>query len=558
MKKFTIFIIILALVVGIYGLYYYQKNVYSKDVLKLEILGQEETELLQEIKYTVKYKNNGNVRLEEPELVFDYPDNALPADGTSLRVVKKSEELGEVIYPGQEKTFTFTARLMGQEGEVKEARASLSYQPKNLKARYVSETSFTTIIKKIPLNFDFDLSSKIESGKELKFRLNYFSNVDYPLAGLRIIIDYPSGFEFIDSTPKSLEKTEWDIGLLNKAEGGRIEISGKLVGEVGAEKIFQAKIGTWQDGEFILLKEVSRGITVIKPALYITQQINNNPKFTASPGDLLHYEVFFRNIGEEFLNDMFLLVTLNGSAFDFETVRAPEGDFTPGDNSIIWDWRRVKNLQLLSPQSEGKVEFWVELKDEWEIKNLEDKNPEIKTIIFLSQAKEEFTNKVNSKLAISQKGYFNDEIFGNSGPLPPKAGEATTYTITWQAKNYYNEVKDAKVKAVLPKNVSLTGKIFPQEQTDKITFDSQSREIVWNVGDLAVGQGILTSAPNISFQVAFLPGESQKGQIPEIIGQAEIIGQDEWTGETLRVSSPSINTALPDDGRVSEEQGRVR
>lgn len=558
MKKFTIFIIISALLVGIYGLYYYQKNVYSKDVLKLEILGQEETELLQEIKYTVKYKNNGNVRLEEPELVFDYPDNALPADGSSLRVVKKSEELGEAIYPGQEKTFTFTARLMGQEGEVKEARASLSYQPKNLKARYVSETSFTTIIKKIPLNFDFDLSPKIESGKELKFRLNYFSNVDYPLAGLRVIIDYPSGFEFIDSTPKSLEETEWDIGLLNKAEGGRIEISGKLAGEVGADKIFRAKIGTWQDGEFILLKEVSRGITVIKPALYITQQINNNPKFTASPGDLLHYEVFFRNIGEEFLNDMFLLVTLSGSAFDFETIRAPEGDFTPGDNSIIWDWRRVKNLQLLSPQSEGKVEFWVELKDEWEIKNLEDKNPEIKTIIFLSQAKEEFTNKVNSKLAISQKGYFNDEIFGNSGPLPPKAGEATTYTITWQAKNYYNEVKDAKVKAVLPENVSLTGKIFPQEQTDKITFDSQSREMVWNVGDLAAGQGILTSAPNISFQVAFLPEESQKGQIPEIIGQAEIIGQDEWTGETLRVSSPSINAALPDDERVSEEQGRVR
>jgi hypothetical protein len=558
MKKFTILIIVSALVVGIYGLYYYQKNVYSKDVLKLEILGQEETELLQEIKYTVKYKNNGNVRLEEPELVFDYPDNALPTDGTSLRVVKKSEELGEVIYPGQEKTFTFTARLMGQEGEVKEARASLSYQPKNLKARYVSETSFTTVIKKIPLNFDFDLSSKIESGKELKFRLNYFSNVDYPLAELSVIIDYPSGFEFIDSVPKSLEKTEWDIGLLNKAEGGRIEISGKLAGEVGADKVFRARIGTWQDGEFILLKEVSRGITVIKPALYITQQINNNPKFAASPGDLLHYEVFFRNIGEEFLNDMFLLITLNGSAFDFETVRAPEGDFTPGDNSIIWDWRRVRDLQLLSPQSEGKVEFWVELKDEWEIKNLEDKNPEIKTIIFLSQAKEEFINKVNSKLAISQKGYFNDEIFGNSGPLPPKAGEATTYTVTWQVKNYYNQVKDVKVKAVLPKNVSLTGRIFPQEQTDKITFDSQSREIVWNVGDLSVGQGILTPAPNISFQIAFLPEESQKGQIPEIIGQAEIIGQDEWTGETLRVSSPSINAALPDDGRVSEEQGRVR
>ncbi len=218
MKKFTIFIIILTLIVGIFGFYYYQKNVYSKDILKLEILGQEEVELLQEVKYIVKYKNNGNVRLEEPELIFDYPANSLPADGTALRVIKKSEELGEVIYPGQEKTFTFTARLMGQEGQTKEAQATLSYQPKNLKARYVSKTSFTTIIKKIPLNFDFDLSPKIESGKELKFRLNYFSNVDYPLSGLRVMVDYPSGFEFIDSAPKSLEKIEWDVGLLNKAE----------------------------------------------------------------------------------------------------------------------------------------------------------------------------------------------------------------------------------------------------------------------------------------------------------------------------------------------------
>jgi len=558
MKKFTIFIIILTVIVGIFGFYYYQRNIYSKDILRLEILGQEETELLQEIKYIVKYKNNGNVRLEEPELIFDYPSYSIPADGTSLRVIKKSEELGGVIYPGQEKTFTFTTRLMGREGEIKEAQVTLSYRPKNLKARYESKTSFTTIIKKVPLNFDFDLSAKIESGKELKFRLNYFSNVDYPLSGLTVMIDYPSGFEFIDSAPKSLEKTEWDLGLLNKAEGGRVEISGKLMGEVGEEKVFRARIGSWQDGEFILLREAARGITIIRPALYITQQINNNPKFIASPGNLLHYEIFFKNIGEEFLSDMFLLVTLTGSAFDFKTVQAPEGDFTPGDNSIIWDWRKVRDLQLLPPQSEGKIEFWVKLKDEWEIKGLEDKNPEILSRIFLSQVKEEFANKVNSKLIVSQKGYFSDEVFGNAGPLPPKIGETTTYTIIWQVKNYYNEMKDVKVKATLPKNVNLTGKIFPEAEVDKITFDSQSREIVWNVGDLMVGQGVLNQGPNISFQIAFLPEENQKGETPELISQAKIIGQDQWTGEILQSTASFIDTTLQDDQAIAPGAGVVQ
>jgi len=558
MRKFVLFIIILAVIVGIYGLYYYQRNIYSKDILKLEVLGPTETDLLQEITYTVKYKNNGNVRLEEPELVFEFPDNSIPANGTSLRVVKKAEELEGAIYPGQEKTFTFTARLMGQEGEAKEVKATLSYRPKNLKARYESKTSFTTIIKKVALNFDFDLPAEIESGKELAFRLNYFSNVDYPLSGLGIVIDYPVGFEFIDSTPKSLEKNEWEVGLLNKAQGGRIEISGKLTGEVGEEKVFRAKIGSWKDGEFILLKEVARGITMIRPALYITQQINNNPKFVANPGDLLHYEIFFKNIGEEYLTDLFLLVNLSGSAFDFVTIQAPEGDFTAGENSIIWDWRRVGDLQILPPQSEGKVEFWVKLKDEWEIKSSADKNPQIKTTVFLSQVKEEFVNKVNSKVVLTQKGYFNDEAFGNSGPLPPEVGRTTTYTIGWQIKNYYNDLKNVKVKATLPDSVNLTGKIFPEEQADKITFDSQSREIIWNIGELTAGQGILTSSFDIYFQIAFLPGESLRGQTPELISAATITSQDGWTGEIIEATSSSIDTSLPDDDSVSAEEGRVK
>ena len=337
MKKITLFIVILAAITGIAGSYYYQKNIYSKEILKLEILGPEETDLLQEVEYIVKYKNNGDTRLEEPELIFEYPEYSIPIGETSLRITKNSEELGGAIYPGEEKTFNFKVRLLGKEGEAKTAKAILSYRPKNLKASYESSTTFTTIIKKVPLTFEFDLPSKVESGKEFKFRLNYFSNIDYPLSNLRIAIEYPSNFEFIESTPKSLEKKEWDIGLLNKAEGGRIEITGKLSGEVGEEKVFQAEIGSWQEGEFVLLKEINEGIALVKPSLYISQQINGNPKYITSPGDLLHYQIFFKNIGEEFLSNLFLISKLEGKALNFETLKSPQGSFASGDNSIIFD-----------------------------------------------------------------------------------------------------------------------------------------------------------------------------------------------------------------------------
>jgi len=375
---------------------------------------------------------------------------------------------------------------------------------------------------------------------------------------LRVKILYPSEFEFISSKPSALEKTEWDIGILNKAKGGRIEIAGRIFGEPGQQKIFHAELGVWQDGTFVLLKQVFQGIELVKPSLFITQQINGNPEYIASPGDLLHYEIFFKNIGDEPIRDLFLVAKLKGEPFDFETIKSELGSFEQGDNSIIFDSRRVPKLKFLEEQEEGSVEFWIEVKKKWDIKKSENINPILINKVYLSQRKE-FTTKVNTILDFSQKAYYNDEVFGNSGPVPLKIGEPTTYTIIWQVKNHYNSVRNVKIKAVLPSGSLLTGKIFPEEQAEKFAFDSESREIVWTIGDVEAGQGILDQLPsiNIAFQISFTPEDSQKGTFPEIISQAEITGEDAWTGEILSFISPAKNTSLSDDDTITQEQGIV-
>jgi len=553
-KNFKFFIGILVILIITITFLNWQKNTYSKEVLKLEILGPTEVILGQEVEYIVKYKNNGNFRLESPELVFQPPENSIKDEKIFERQILGKDQLGEAIYPGEEKSISFKMQLLGKEGEAKLTNASLSYQPKNLKARYTSATSFTTTIKSVPITFEFDLPSKVEVNKDFVFRINYFSNLDFLLTDLRTQIEYPFGFEFIESTPKSLEKAEWVIPVLNKSQGGRIEIKGKLGGEIGEAKIFKAKLGIWKEGEFILLKEAERGVETTKLSLYLRQEINGNPQYAAMPGDWLHYEIYFKNIGDEELSNLSLINKLEGEAFDFQTIKSDLGQAESGDNSVIFDWVRVPKLQYLAPMDEGKVDFWIKVKSD--LGNV--KNPVLSNKVFIGQLKEEFSTKISSKLEIAQKGYFEDEIFGNSGTLPPKVNETTTYTIIWQVKNYYSDIKNAKVKATLPSQVSLTGKIFPEEMTSKFSFDSQSKEIVWLIGDLEREIGISKPPLTLAFQIAFLPDESQKGQTPEIIGEAKISGEDSWTESEIEAISPTITTALPDDSTMTPEKGIVQ
>ena len=366
------------------------------------------------------------------------------------------------------------------------------------------------------------------------------------------------GFEFKESNPKAIDKNEWEIGLLNKMEGGRIEIKGKLSGEIQEQKVFQAKIGVWQEDEFILLKEKTEGVEITEPQLSILQQINGAPEYVANPGDLLHYEIFFRNISEERFSDLFLISRLEGRAFDFDTLRTDAGQFNKGDSSIIFDWRKVPKLEFLGQGEEGKVEFWINLKEGWEQLSSQEKNFVLKNKVILSQVKEEFETKINSKLEIKQAGYFQDEVFGNSGPIPPRVGETTTYTVNWQAKNYYNDVRNAKVKAILPSNVQLTGKIFPEGESSKFAFDSQSREIVWQAGDISAGSGNFFLGPSITFQIAFTPDASQRGRAPNLINEAKISGEDSWTEKSLQATSSVINTTLPNDSTMTPEKGIVQ
>ena len=285
-----------------------------------------------------------------------------------------------------------------------------------------------------------------------------------------------------------------------------------------------------------------------KPSLYISQQVNGNSDYVASLGEALHYEIYFKNVGEEALSDMFLAVKLQGDGFNYDSLKAPKGSFRKGDNSVVFDSRDVTKLNFLDTGKEGKVEFWIDVKEDWQP---ETGKPELTNQVLLGQAQEEFTTVVSSGLQLNQVGYFENEVFHNTGPIPPEVGKSTEYVVMWKPELKFGRAKDVKIKSELPDNVEFTGKAFPEEQSSKFNFNSETRELTWDLGTI----GGTSTIPNISFQVELTPNSSQKGSTPTIIKEAEITGVDPLTETKMNATSSAVDTTLSED---SDSEGEVQ
>lgn len=554
-KKVIKIALVIMVLLALLGAWFWFRNVYSREVVRLEILGPSEVEAGSEVTYTVRYKNNGNIRLEEPRLVFEYPETSVMTgqwlnmndERVIVRDNRRVEILLDDLQPGEERAEEFTAIIFGIDNTTLQAVARLEYRPRGLNVRFESETSHTLRISGVPLTFEIHLPSRAEPGTEFSFDVNYFSKMNYPLTDLRIKIEYPSEFRFTSSRPKpSFENSEWEIGVLNRGQGGRIEVSGILQDSLMEAKTFEATLGFWQAGRFIPLKKSARGIELAAPPIFISYWVNERTDYSASFGEYLYYEISFLNTGETPLQDLFMTVKLDESVLDFDSVQPGLGNFQKSTGTILWDSNKVSELRFLPSMEEGRVSFWVRAKE-----NVEGINLVIRADVLLSNVRERINTKVNSKTSIVQEGYFKLGPFSNYGPQPPTVGSLTSYSVRWRVNNRHNNLKDAKIRATLAPGVRLSGEISPEGKN--IFFDSDSREVIWDIGDISAGQEL-----EAYFQIIFDPMSNQRGDSVELVSSATFSGMDTWTESMISSSYEGVDSTLPDDPSMDQASGIIQ
>jgi hypothetical protein len=525
LKKIVLVLLVLIAITIAFGYFYYQKNVFGQDKIYFEITAPENMVMGEEIEYIIRYKNNSETRLEDVVLTFEYPENAIIIEEENEAIQKRGDVRREVtvgeLNPGEEKTVIFKARLLGQKGDSLETLAWLRYVPKNLAAKYEIKRTHTAIINSVPINFEFQVPSSVDPEQESSFRLRFSSNIDYPLTDLEVQLKYPTEFEFIRSTPKTDSETKnlWTWAVLNNNEDGIIDFDGILKGESGDAKIFSATLGIWKGDKYIVLSQATKGTAISQSSLLLDMQVNGVTDHVATPGELLHYEVFYRNVGEETLENLFLLVNLDKDTLNFNQLETTNGRFQEDRGVIIWSYTFDFALQSLQKNEEGKVDFWVRVREDLPY------NPEIKVEASMENAKKTLATKVNTVLSLNQEVIRMGSPFEEVGPFPFEKGAKSNYAVRWRIKSQFNDVRDVTIKTVLPVNAKITGEKEPEEGI--LSFNPGTREVILEIDSLSAGV-----AREIFFEVETTPSE-ELDEKDWAVFETEMIARDRRTDRII-------------------------
>jgi hypothetical protein len=151
---------------------------------------------------------------------------------------------------------------------------------------------------------------------------------------------------------------------------------------------------------------------------------------------------------------------------------------------------------------------------------------------------------LSSNTSVTAQTLHFEGPFSNSGPVPPRAEDETSYTIVWTVRNSSNAIANAAVAANLPPYV----RFISAASGSGITYDDASRTVRWNLGDITAGAGYTLPERQAAFQVAFTPSSSQIGDAPPLTGAAVLTGQDRFAQVPVQASAEAPTTRLTGDG----------
>jgi len=540
-------------------------NLVSSDNIEIEVKGGTSIEAGKELSLDVSVVNNNRSGLRDITVTLEYPSGARDPKDIQKSLTRQQEKI-ESIASRKKETKTFKSILFGERNSVKEIIVSIEYKSEDSESVFTKEKVYEIGIRSSPVTLTVSGPKEINSGQELEFEIAINSNSSSIIENLMLIADYPLGFSFKDATPNA-DKGErvWNLGTLEPREKKEIIVRGVVDGRENEEKTFNFALGIKNENNDESLGiefSSSRESVIIKEAfINLGVEINQSTAdaYVAKDKTELKVSINWENSLPVDLNDVSVEVFLKGEILDELSVDPRDrGFYQSQTNKITWNKNTNSEFSRIGPRKKGLLEF------------------SFKTLSPDSQSVGQFTNneigleilmkgtrfsdsrnseivtalvkrfvKIETDLSLAARALYSVGPFSNSGPLPPQAENPTTYTIIWDISNNYNEVRDGVVSATLPVYVDWSGNFSPKNE--KVSFDPDTRKVIWNVGNILPGTGYTGSPKELAFQISLNPSLGQVGTSPDLLNDSEIIGSDNFTNTNVRQQKPSLSTRIVSD-----------
>jgi hypothetical protein len=569
----TLIVILILVILMAVGAILWGRHSFSRAKVQFDVKVPENIASGEEVSFKVDYQNNNRVALYDASLIIDYPQGTFSPEGKE--VFQEQRNIGTILSKsaGEEE---FKVRFVGEEGSAKNLIIKLNYQPQNISSRFENSSSFGIEINSVLIDIKISGSEKTVVAQEVNYLIEYENKTEEDISDLKIEMDYVDDFEFKNANPAPTEATNnaWQLASFKAGEKKSIALGGILNGKEGEEKILKVKIGRMEDDVFIQYSQ-SEFITQISPSpLLILLTIEDiEEECNLNPGQTLHYQIDFKNNTDIALNELVLKAYFQDNVFDFKTLDlGGKGFFDSQKNIITWSGAEVSSLNLLQPNQEDKVSFSMKIKDALPIFKYNDKNfqakvrAEIQTLsvpakFAISELKfeKELVCKINSELDLEDKVYYYEPKPGifNTGPIPPKVDQLTTYTAHWQLANTSNDLENVQVKAILPQGINWSNYYTNSVSNSTVSYNDRTNEVVWEIKKVPAGTGVVLPIYELIFQIGLRPSLTQVGQTPTLINETSVEGKDTFTGVTLKAFTPEVDSSLPDDPKMGYGQGKV-
>jgi hypothetical protein len=572
-KKFFVFSLFffgLALAYAGY-MFLIEGNTVSSENIDISILGNTFTAGGEELPLQIGITNRNNSPLELVDLIIEYPKSS---EGGQVAETERIRESLGTIPAGGIKNENVKVVIFGEQGSVRPIKVSIEYRVEGSNAIFVKDKFYEVNISSTPINISVDAPLYASPNQDISLNVKTSLNSTKPAEKVLLKVDYPLGFQFTKSNPTpSFGNNVWDLGDLAPSAEKNISIEGKMLDVFdGEEKTFRIFSGSQSlaDKHVIgtLFNSLSQTVTISKPQIEANLYINGEAKreYSAGSNSKVTAEIRYANNLDTSIRNFEIRAKLTGAALNRSSINTSEGFYNSGTDTITWDRNSVQGFNELNPGEGGNVQFsfsTLPLFSQDGLLSSPNINIEIVALgreDITGYEPADLTNKVSytvhvvSDVGLAAKALYYSGPFKNTGPIPPKVESMTTYTITWSLSNTANSISKAQIRATLPPWVVFANKSLPQGD---ITYDENTKEILWNAGNIPKGTGITTAGKEASFQVILTPSLSQVGTTPVLVNDSILTGHDDFANVDVRVNKASLSTRLVNDAQLPAGGERV-
>jgi len=545
---------LLALAIAMFGasifLFFYNPGI--TDLIDLNIsLGEQRIKSGGEVKLTIDYRNRSKHKLLSPVLSLQLPDGFIvdrsktPTSylGDDYILQTKPE-----IKAGAKGEFTVYGWYWNTPKIEEKIIARLAYTVEETERK---EQKISRLITNLPdsiLVGELKLAQTAFVGQPVDLTYTLINQSDRQIDNISIKHNWSSKI-----FSNQLEIFSLPAGQIKKFTG-KLQLP-QSAGSYNLQITPQVLI----NNKTITQTTVQATTKLVAPNIASTANFSNTITY-ADAGMKLPLELSWKNNSSFAIQKLQMVLTSNYPQTINWAKTATENNIKYSGNTLIIDEKSRTKLSDGSPNSSDKFTIKIFLNSKFNLNNA-TKNAYLEIIPTMkaglnditTQTYQQVGNKARVPLAsqiniLAQARYYTTtgDLVGR-GPVPPKVGEETKYTVYIQITNGTNAIKNSSFHTSLPAGVEYTDRdgvtIGPN-----LTYNKQTGKLNWQYSD----QIPANSTVGIFFEVKVKPTTNKIGKKINLTNEITFDSVDAMVNKKISWKQADIDNVLASDDKASK------